>query len=278
MERTKVWRAVFVTACMLLVVGGSGLILSQYPPSRNFFEHYFDEQIWGHLRITPEVDAEKFPYTRVSPAKFLYYLFIQLWQPLLVVAVGLAAAFIKSGKKQASWFVAAELRVSVFWLCIALGASFPMMISRKFSDFYLIPSEAFFALSFGLLLASPLFYLLNALPSKLLKAINAMGVLAHLVLIGVCIYLAGNPIRSVDELSNADAITSAAYGQHINASPEIQAEHTLCSILNRHAKVKITDKEAKFWIGFDWQPPPAGFIKVELPLKKIILAKKEESK
>ncbi|MFM2269799.1 MAG: hypothetical protein RL757_3240 [Bacteroidota bacterium] len=144
-----------------------------YPPAQNFFKHYFQEQIMGSINAPNEGSGERFDLVLIVRKELI---------PLAIVAI-LFLIFtrlkiIKTNENtQKIWF----------WSLVWLSATLPMLISRKLSANYVVPSMPFAAFAVAQWLSPTL---TTALASVREEAKWVMGLrrFCQVVLVGLMIY------------------------------------------------------------------------------------------
>ena len=210
--------AVFVLGMQIL------LVWIMFNDSHAYFYTYIQKQV---------LDSVNGLYTTSSRFWIVISLFQQLLIPIIITAVLLFIA--KKNKVQIKY-----RKEAVFYFCIGLSASLPLMISLKQSEFYLYPSLPFFAISFALLLANPVLFFLSKINQK-----KANGFFIGGIFVVVCysFFVFKNAER--DKLLIADLSTVFADNKKIKSvalSDEILKNYSLIGYAKRYHHVEFCSK------------------------------------
>jgi 4-amino-4-deoxy-L-arabinose transferase-like glycosyltransferase len=169
------WRKpLMATIVITLILIAAASILYAYHPSREFFDHYLNQQVLASMK--GEREKANTIYNHLSIFKKIG---IQL-SPILILTALI-------------WFVRRKTvntpntlkKPALLFLVIALSASLPIALSAKHHSFYLFPSFIFFVLAFSSFLSTlfPTSYL-----TRIRKINGLISALATVMIVVVTLY------------------------------------------------------------------------------------------
>ncbi|OIP03574.1 MAG: hypothetical protein AUJ97_04315 [Bacteroidetes bacterium CG2_30_32_10] len=170
----KINRTILYTLLILLVpIGLLFILIFLFPESKNNITHYFNRQLIPSLRNENEITTDY----RIG---IILKLITELLFPLIILGIYLIRSRFTKYRTIFSYNKAA-----IFFICIGLSASIPIIITLKQRGYYLVPSIPFFVIGLSLFLCDPINNLIEKIPSQIklwLKRLAIILVLFSLLL------------------------------------------------------------------------------------------------
>jgi|GEM_PF-3811014 len=137
-DNQKQWKKPLLATLMIsMILIVSAYLLYTYQPSRDFFDHYLNQQVLASMK--GEREKANTIYNHLSLLKKIG---TQIG-PMLILTI--LIWFWRRNKIQTS--VSSSNKAAKLFLLIGLSASLPIALSAKHHSFYLIPSFIFYALA-----------------------------------------------------------------------------------------------------------------------------------
>ncbi len=225
-------QALVYTLCSLLSITIIGFIsLSLWPAIGDNLVAYFNQQLIPALQNKREVTVGN--------------RFILLWNLLVELAVPLGVLLIGSFlfyKKQGS--LAFDPKRVLFFICIGLAASLPIMISLKQRTFYLLPSIPYFALAISFLLVKSLDTWMEKLPAKFYKLVGVIGSLCLMAAFAYSVSTFKDYGRDADLISDVESLKKEVPpGTTISSMDHLCRHWSLVAYLIREANISLDCKQ-----------------------------------
>lgn len=229
-------RAGFHTVLMLCVLALGGFVLYSHEPARHFMTQYLHNQIGGALSGTrvQELGTSRFDFLRI--------LAIELSPMLLIAGFGACIAWWAHTRKQIQF----PLRTSLHYTLIialsvlAVGASFPIMISLKQSAHYLVPALPLYAMAVASVCLPFVNRWWQSLAGKDLRRSRGVLILILLVVLAYSSTRFGVPARQGEIIRDLRVLTTLIPPKTVLYAPEdIANNHEIAAYFQRYGHYTI---------------------------------------
>lgn len=120
-----------------LVIYGALFLI---PESRESLSQYLFKRAFQRIGEAPNVGSH-------------FYILLRLFSELLPALIFTGVVFLIGGIKNIRTCISEHVRLSLFFICVGLTGSLPLMLTRVQKGFYFVPSLPFFAIGFAVLTA-----------------------------------------------------------------------------------------------------------------------------
>ena len=175
-DEQKQWKKpLMATFIISLILGAAAFIFYTYQPSRDFFDHYLNQQVLASMKG----DREK-ANTIYNHLSLFKKIGIQIG-PMLALTI--LIWLLRRKKIQTS--NSSSNKTAILFLLIGMSASLPIALSAKHHSFYLFPSFIIYVLAFSSFLSAyfPRDYLINERNSN-----RIITTIAAVMIISVTVY------------------------------------------------------------------------------------------
>lgn len=267
-ERTySLRRALLYTSLFSILLLVLFLPLAFWENARESLLTYWDTQVMASIR------GERTEHHFRESRWYIVRRLLEIHVPALILVAALLAAFRPGVPGQGKAY---RWRDSLFFLGIGLAASLPLMISRKQSFYYLLPSLPFFAMAMALPVLPALKRGIDRLrPGSTAYRVTA-GILILAVMAGVvrtALNFGGMNFRDREVLHDAE-LFGAILPHHDTAGAGVYNPNLIGYLYRRYHISLDTSAQAgtgTYWISekqdsTTW--PPAHFVRLDLPTRK----------
>lgn len=210
---------------VLLMLSIAGFALSTLlvhfimPESTEFFKLYFEQQIIGSLERGQTVSSR----------------FLILWFYLSNIVIGLFIVLIFNLKTLGNIYN----RWALFFICISLSAVVPMIISLKQSEFYILASLPFLAISFAIMISKSATNILEKIYS--FKFLNILSIVLFIASVVISISYKNTIGRDADLIKDIEQISrlSDKNIKYINISFESNTDYAAHGYFYRFHKKSL---------------------------------------
>ena len=253
-----------------VVFNGLGLILGlllpllfcfYYPPARLFLTRYINQQFLSALLGNREIADSSDAFWGH------FYIFRSIYNQILSGLIFNLLVFIlilwKKGKSSFSF--KSDSNWKYFWVftVLAISGSFPIALSSKQADYYLLPSTPFYAISLAILGVILLKVVENEIVIELRKKVVLLSVAVYLFIsIGFASYHIGK-VRKYEKDIIHDLPILAKYipkSSKIWVCPEMMNDFTIHTYLQRYLRAELTlnENDTKYFLSqINGCSPPA---------------------
>jgi len=138
-DSKKIRKVLTISFVLIITLAVSFVLMfSLNATALHFFKRYMNQQVLASVMGTREISASRFDILLVVSRESLV--------PLLVGGILTASMY----RLRATMAVSVHYRLFLYYLCIALAASLPLLISAKQKRWYALPSLPFYALAIGI--------------------------------------------------------------------------------------------------------------------------------
>lgn len=202
-------------------------ILYLYPESRQSLSLYLFERALHRIQQVPTTDYRLY---------ILLRLIQEILPPLLLVVILIGVVL----KKKIPWYDATSMRHAFFLSMVGLSASMPLMLTMVQKGFYLVPSFPYFAMSFAIVVARPVYHYVHNLSSSALIRWKYVSGLMGLGVIAATLYGVGQYKRDKELIEDVlEIVKTVPRGEVISISPVRWNEWSLQCYLVRYGNISV---------------------------------------
>lgn len=232
---------------------GLGLILGlilpllfcyYYPPARLFLTRYINQQFLSALLGNREIaDSSDAFWGHFYIFKSIYN---QIFTGIIFIILVFGLIIWKKGKAAFSFITDQYWRFFWVFTVFAISGSFPIALSSKQADYYLLPSTPFYAISIAILGVILFKVIENDIIISFRKRLVFLSVLAYLFIsLGYASYHIGK-VRKYEKDIIHDLPILAKYipkSSKIWVCPEMMNDFTIHTYLQRYLRAELTLRE-----------------------------------
>lgn len=246
-----------------------------YPPANVFLTHYIEQQFLSALMGKREItDASDSFWGHFHIFKAIY---TQIFTGIISVAIAIALVAWRKGLKGLMVQYNALFLYFLMFSGLAVAGSFPIALSLKQADYYLLPSTPFYGMAIALLLVIFLQKLQDWTWQRLsLQKITGMVAIWLCFSIGFALFHIGKPRKYEKDIIH-DLPLLCKYiplSSKVWVCDAMITDFTIHTYLQRYFRVELTNdpSESRFFLTQEGcSPPDKSFEKVNEPFEKFSL-------
>lgn len=174
------------------------------------------------------------------------YILVRLVSELLPALILIVIVFLIGGIKNVRSKISENFRLSIFFICVGLSGSLPLMLTRIQKGFYFVPSLPFFAIGFAILVAPYFSTWISKIGTggKMHKSFVASGFVLVLVALIFSFMQIGKTSRNKEMLNDVYAIAQVVPSHTTVSVPDFETwnQWDLQSYFMRYFNISLDDK------------------------------------
>ncbi|NQV01125.1 MAG: glycosyltransferase family 39 protein [Bacteroidia bacterium] len=239
-------------------------VLFLIPESKESLSVYLFKRVLPRINEVPTVDNRFY---------ILYRLFTELLPQILFVVIIVAIARIKRIKI----YLSEQICESVFFICVGLASSAPLMLTLVQKGFYFVPSLPFFAIGLSVLIGPVIVNLTKRInpDNKKFRILLLLSLLLFVTAISITLMQKGKASRNKELLHDVYLIGTVVPRQTTISIPrEMWNDWGLQCYLARYFSISLEGDYKKRYYLIDKSlklDRPAGYQKINIPTWQYLL-------
>lgn len=210
-----------------LVLGGIALLFL-LPATKEFMENYFFYRTLQRINEIPVVTSR--------------FWILGEWMGQIIIPMLIALFVTILFRKKVGLLQMANKKTFLFFIIIGAAGMLPLMLTKVQRSFYLLTSLPFFTMALAMLILPQIKFLEEQINLKFRRLLNGAGFTVLLITIALTVFLAGEPKRDVEMLTDVDAIgLYLGKDAKIGASKKANYEWSFKAYLMRKHQIQFVD-------------------------------------